>query len=460
MINYNKIVFLLVFAACVSCNTFLEVDPPKSEIESNVVFGNDVTATSAVLGIYAQMSTAGSFLCGDPYSILALSGLSSDELINNLKRESSVVEFETNNLNPKNPYVYSLWTSLYKSIYQSNVAIEALSQSKGLTESVRDQLLGESFFVRAFSNFYIVNIYGDAPLVLSSDYSQNSSISRTSSDEIYNRILLDLSEATTLLDSSYVDLYGERIRPNKYTAIALEARVLLYMKRWAEAESAASAVIDNSAMYTLTDSLNDVFLRYSPEAIWQLQPVLSNYIGCTQEGRFFSPNLAVRNNLLRKQFVSSFEDHDLRKIKWVGVVSDTLFFPNKYKQHESADPTEYSAIFRLAELYLIRAEARAMLGNLSGNGSAESDINIIRHRAGLSDVVFEGQDDLVDAVMRERKFELFTELGHRWFDLKRTSGAVEELNYKPDFSREDQLYPLPQEEFQKNPLLVRQNPGY
>jgi hypothetical protein len=115
-------------------------------------------------------------------------------------------------------------------------------------------------------------------------------------------------------------------------------------------------------------------------------------------------------------------------------------------------------VLRLAEQYLIRAEARAEQNELTG---AASDLNIIRMRAGLNPTTATSQADILTAIQHERRVELFTEWGHRWFDLRRWGTAVPLLSSeKPNSVTEDDLlYPVPQSEISVNSNLT-QNPGY
>ena len=114
-------------------------------------------------------------------------------------------------------------------------------------------------------------------------------------------------------------------------------------------------------------------------------------------------------------------------------------------------------MFRLAEQYLIRSEARAQQNNLSG---AASDLNTIRARAGLGVTPAATQADLLLAIEKERWVELFTEMSDRWFNLKRTGriDAVLSLT-KPQWQSFQALYPIPTTEITANPKLL-QNPGY
>ncbi|MDO5969574.1 RagB/SusD family nutrient uptake outer membrane protein, partial [Flavivirga aquimarina] len=123
-----------------------------------------------------------------------------------------------------------------------------------------------------------------------------------------------------------------------------------------------------------------------------------------------------------------------------------------------ANSEEYPVVFRLAEQYLIRAEARAELGKIS---EAQSDLNVIRNRAGLGNTTASTKEALRDAILDERQVELFTERGHRWFDLKRRGEAADVLApLKPSWQDTDVLFPIPESELLLNPNLLPQNDGY
>ncbi len=134
-------------------------------------------------------------------------------------------------------------------------------------------------------------------------------------------------------------------------------------------------------------------------------------------------------------------------------------YPVKYKSIDGSF-SEYSIVLRLGEQYLIRAEARIRQNKLTGADSGESDINIIRFRAGLNPVIVTSQSDLLLAVEKERNHELFTEWGHRWFDLKRYKHADDILsNIKEDWNITDTLYPIPASQIINDPN-IQQNQGY
>lgn len=305
----------------------------------------------------------------------------------------------------------------------------------------------------------MINLFGDVPLITTSDYRLNSTLPRTSKSKVYQQIISDLTDALNLLDTSYIT--DGRVRPNKWAAAAMLARVYLYNGDWIDAESEATAVI-NSGIYTLEPDLNNVFLKDSKEAIWQLMPVNPEFN--TYEGNaILQPNNTLPPTyLLTSSLLNAFEAGDRRLAAWVGsrtFQSQVEYFPYKYKVYGNNAPlTEYYMVLRLAEQYLIRAEARAEQNNFEG---ALQDINEIRNRAGLPDVTYNSQQTILAAIEQERRIELFAEWGHRWNDLKRTGrintvlGALKPATWQP----KDTLWPIPQNEINLNHSLT-QNPGY
>src|SRR5690606_32275299 len=113
----------------------------------------------------------------------------------------------------------------YNIIYMCNNAIEGLNTYDGVSADLKDQLMGEALFVRSFVYFYLVNLYGEVPFIQSPDYRKNVLATRTGTEDIYHTIIADLEFAASHLGNTYLD--GERIRPNKFTAMALLARTYL-----------------------------------------------------------------------------------------------------------------------------------------------------------------------------------------------------------------------------------------
>ncbi|PUZ28551.1 RagB/SusD family nutrient uptake outer membrane protein [Chitinophaga parva] len=452
----NIIMALLLPAMLLSCKKFLQVGAPKTGLVDASVFASKSTAMAAVTGLYADMQGNYSFASGGPESIGHVCGLSSDELVN-YSQSLDYAGLYQNTVTPLNGTpAGSTWNNPYYYIYQCNDIIAGVTTSSTIADEDKKEVIGQAEFIRAFCYFYLTNLYGDIPLNLTTDYSSNRNSSKASSDKVYEQIIVDLQEAADNLPAPGPT--DTRILPNSDVATAMLARVYLYLAKYPEAIAAADKIIANTARYQLLPDLSTVFLKESREAIWQLQPVIPGQN--TNEGVDFILTAAPTNAVLSDRLLDAFEPADTRKTFWVGNITvdgTTYYFPYKYKVLSSSDLTEYSMVIRLAELYLIRAEAKAMTANLAG---AMADLNMIRHRAGLGNTTSSTQASLLLAIEHERQVELFTEWGHRWLDLKRTGRATAVLSpLKPSWKPTAVLFPIPQSEINANPHIT-QNQGY
>lgn len=439
-----------------SCTDFLQIDPPAATLTSATVFKDDNTATAAMVNVYINMLQYSENYASGESSLTWLSGLSSDELINYYADSRS--EFGLNEIQPENPFISSRWIELYKAIFDINSVLEGLKTSN-LSDKVYQQLKGEALFMRAFCYFYLVNFWGEIPLVITTDYKKNSLINKSSPDKVYEQILEDLGEARQLLPGNEVG--DKRTRPNKFAVLALLARVYLFTEDWANAALVSTEIISANNTFQLA-SVESCFIKDSPETIWQLQSFLA-YINTWDALGFILTAVPTRVSL-SQAMIDSFEPADKRSDNWVGVFTNNnieYHFPYKYKVRFSASATEaaneYLIVFRLAEQYLIRAEAQAHLGNLT---ESMNDLNVIRNRAGLHDFQSSDRDQIIDAILQERQSELFTEWSHRWLDLKRTNKINTLAEVKPNWQSTDALYPIPQFEILRNPNIAPQNPGY
>lgn len=450
-----KRIYLLMIIGLAGCTGFLEIDPPKDQITPTAVFESDDAAIAALTGIYARMAgNSAGFASGGIRSITLLAGLSSDELVS---FNNSTTDFFDNALTPSNGTVQAyLWKEPYQYIYTANSVLENLHGAPGVSAAVNKQLRGEALTIRAFCYFYLVNLFGDVPLHLSTQYEVNNSATRLGADKVYEQIVSDLVEASALLGENYVD--NGRGRPNKWVAKALLSRVYLFKNDWENAVKTASEVIDQSQLYLLTD-LSDVFLANSREAIWQLMPVIPGIN--TQEAGVFIVNGTPQEAAIDSSMLSIFEKGDQRKHIWIARASSeagSFYFPYKYKIASNEQILESSMVIRLAELYLIRAEANFQINQFT---LVVADINKIRVRAGLDEIVISEGEQLRSEIETQRRIELFSEWGHRWLDLKRwgRADAVLAPVKKQNWQSIDALYPIPLAELSANPRIT-QNPGY
>jgi hypothetical protein len=438
----------------------VDVPVPKNQLVSSGVFKDSANATAAVLGIYIDMMQNQTLSIANG-GITVSAGLASDELTTTLN-VSGIPEFYTNTISTNNSLNSDLWVYAYKFLYEANACIEGITQSPSISTTAKKQLIGECKFLRAFLLFNLTNLYGQVPLITTSDYHFSQSMPRTQEDLIYRQIISDLLEAKENLSSNIQS--SNKLRVNFYSVCSLLSKVYLYQKKYIEAESNASIVI-NSGAYKLETSLNNVFLATSNETILALQSILTNIE--TFEGKTFVPILNRRPSYpIASTLLNSFEANDKRSQigNWITTIINsgtTYYIPYKYKQsqHLNAIPLENYVVFRLAELYLIRAEARAQQNKIK---EAIDDINLIRVRAGLDPLTATlNQDQIISIVLKERRSELFCEWGNRWFDLKRMNQADTVLKTVKGSSWQstDTLYPIPQNEINNNQFLV-QNPGY
>ena len=471
--RYMPVAGLLLVSAA-GCKDFVQVDPPISGINKDNAYDNDKSALSVMTGIYGRLVTPNFGVTYGNAGIGYLMGLYADELRNWNPNSTTRQQFYVNNLQATNT-VSALWNPIYTEIYACNAAIEGFTTSAALSAAVKKQGEGEAKFMRAFLYFYAVNLFGDVPLAITTDYRANTLMARTPQATVYTQIIADLKDAQNLLGDAYLNGNGtaaqDRARPNKQVAAALLAKVYLYMKDWANAEAQASAVIADSRYALETDPAN-VFLAASKEGIWGLAPsVSSNYVVEDVNLYTFTPGIGPDNSKtvsLSDYVLNAFEANDKRFAAWVGRTdvpangvspAGTYYFSNKYRS--KTPNTESYLVLRLAEMFLLRAEARAQQGNVAG---AITDLDAVRTRAGLPGTTAATKDALLNALLQERRVELFCEMGNRWFDLKRTGVLNDVMSVITQqkggtWNADWQLLPIPQSELLLN-LSLSQNPGY
>ena len=460
--------FVVGLLLITSCNKLLDAGSPSDKVTTPQVYANDSLAQAALIGVYYKM-----MINFGPFNgyMTRYCALAADEL-NRVTILETDNPFLTNTIPVDNAIIFQFWTNIYLYIYQCNDLIEGLNGSKSLTPTLKNQLLGEAYFLRAFSYFYLVNLFGDVPLITGTDYTKNATKPRTPVTEVYDKMIEDLNTAQGLLSDKYVTTTDSsiRVRVNRLAAKALLARVYLYTERWANAAAEATAIIE-SGVYQLETDLAQTFRYNSKEAILQFMTIMDAYN--TAEGGYFVP--VVTNGrpafYLSDTIMKRIEPGDARRL-WIRTVTSggkQYNSPYKYKLNTSTPREEYNMVLRLAEQYCIRAEARAMLDQLP---DAVNDLNKVRKRAGLPDLTtITTQNQALVAIEQERRIEFFAEWGHRWFDLKRLPAhtathpgekRIEEVmplcrptTWKPTAA----LWPVSSFEITRNPALI-QNDGY
>lgn len=454
----NKIIISLILTNGAllfsSCEKFVDLGAPPTQVITGDAFASDASANSVIRGLYSTVLNIN--LSG---TTTFFTGIAADDLQYNAT-DAGITEFASNNILNTNNNVANLWYNSYQLIKNTNNAISGLDASNSLTPLIKDQLIGEAKFFRAYAYFYLVNLYGDVPLQLRNDlYAfEDASLPRASKQQVYDQIVSDLKDAESKMQTNYDATASPRGRANKAAASALLARVYLYQKDYQNAELYATKVLQSSDYGMPAPDKN--FQNTSNEVILQL----GNLTGVTTFGaNYITASTAVPGYTLPDAVYNSFESSsttDLRKINWTSLktISGKNYYAiTKYKV-ASGTGAEYHIMLRLAEQYLIRAEARCKLNNLSG---ARSDIDAVRTRAGLTAIPSgSNETQLLTAIETERLHEFFGEYGHRWLDLKRTERATAVLSpVKANWQSTDVLFPIPQAQILINTKLT-QNPGY
>lgn len=428
-----------------SCSDeLLELEPVDS-LSSNAVFVNQQGANAAVLGLYGGL--AGNF--GFRMHVVG------DIITTDVSHTGSFFSWRdlTSKIwDPTNGEINAIWAASYNNINRAN---NIITQVDGIdmAQSLKDQYKGEALFVRALNHFYLANYFGDVPLVLratSAPIDESYFVARDPKATVYAGVLKDLTDAIALLPVSYTSNNNTRHRATRGAAQALLARLYLYTGDYPNAETAATTVIGNST-YALVPFENQVASKGTTEAIFELffdannQNPVTFWYGRNNGGRY---EFGATDNLW-----NAYSAGDLRRAASIREEAPEVFVNFKYRDNTTG--TDGVHVLRLAEMYLIRAEARVRASNFVG---AAADLQVIRRRAfndqTLVVVLPPNIEQAIDVILAERRLEFAFE-GHRWHDMVRTGRAVDAFEI-PAWRT---LLPIPLNARDVNPNLT-QNPNY
>ena len=396
-----------------------------------------------ILGAYTSFQELGYY--GRSYIIF--SDLAADNLEQPVDgTAASYTQIDNNVVLPENAGIADIWSGGYEGINIANNIIAKVPEMTDMTDAEKNQALGELYFIRAFNHFSLVNWFGAIPIKTEATAGATGlDVARDPVAKVYDQIIADLTFAEQNLPAG-----GTKVRASKYAATALLARVYLYKGDYANAKTKATDVITNGG-YDLLDYA-DVFVDESTESIFEIDFTELNRNRIAEYN--FPKTLNGRREVAPTASVlAAYETGDERFGASVAF-SGTLAYAIKYDDLSLG--ADNVIILRLAEMYLIRAEAEAELqGNVS---NIQNDINVIRTRAKLPDTPASSFADLLRAIEKERRVEFAFE-GHRWFDLVRTGRAVDVLLSVNNVNQT--LWPIPLSEILTNTNPgMSQNPGY
>ncbi|HWC74239.1 MAG TPA: RagB/SusD family nutrient uptake outer membrane protein [Gemmatimonadales bacterium] len=455
---------LLIVLLAAGCNGVLDVKPVNDVDESQAIT-TPGGARAAVAGLYDALQGF-SYYGGE---LLFFGDLSADD-VEHFGTFTTYRQIDQNDITSDNSSIEGFWDALYKAIGRANVVLEKVPNVHGLDPAERDQLLGQAHFIRALSYHNLVKFWGDTatsglgvPLVLipPKNISEAALATRATTGAVYAQILTDLNDAETLLAGSSFDSH----RANVMAVHALRARVYLYQKNYAGAETEAQAVaaggfkLDSLYSHLFTPEGDD-----TPEDVFRLHFDAVDYCwegyyyrhSEEQGRREISPSI----NLIEAYdpgytgAPTSYKPVDKRgqwNISFQDSTDGTSVYGSKWPTGIGAEDIH---VIRFAEVLLIQAEAEARQNKLL---EAEATLTPVRTRAGLPAARIDtlSQSAAIDAILQERRLELAME-GDRWPDLVRT-GRVQ--NFLPGVAAFQTRYPVPLNELDVAPGLV-QNPGY
>lgn len=455
-----------------SCEDQLEIRS-EDDVSPEVALGNPTTIEGLILGLYSQAQSVDAFN-GGPQTSTEFQADNS-VFFGSFPTLRAIYDYNTQ---ADNTTVNGYWFQNMDVIEASNFVINNLPSVEldALSESTKNQYLGEARFVRALSMFNMSEYFGQPyqvaqgaslsiPIVLDDfrgDNVEDFQGPRNTLNEVYEQIATDLDFAINNLPESYAANADTRGRATSGAAKALLARLELYRENNTEAAELATEVI-NSSVYSLAPNYDfynaltseDVFTIINTAIDNQATIGYSDLLNPTPEARGdapFSPNL-----------IAAYleEEGDLRYSELTQVGADafgdtTAVFTTKFD--DGATLSDNAPIIRITELYLIRAEAN-FKADASIGATPLSDINMLRSRAGLEPLAAVTIEDIV----RERRKELAFEGGHRRSDLLRNGMSLR----RPGQPNEDvsnlgdplTIFPIPTREIDLNPSL-EQNDDY
>lgn len=478
----------LFFTACQ--DDFLDVSPtqaiPTSDVE---LYNSDSGAKSFVTSIYSK------FLDWDMSSFgwIGLASITSDDADKGSSpgdggTDKDVLDALT--YNSSNPSAESNFVAHYDGINRCNQALSIIPKLDKADPALRDRLMGEAKFLRAFMYFTLVKCYGGVPIV---DHLQNPTseedkkmlLTRKPVAEVYAFIEKDLTDAIAVLPNKSVYSANEKERASIGAAYALLAKVSLYQKKWQQ-------VVDNCNKitgYALNPSYAKMFRLEGENDIESLFEINGNGAVPTRGIQGYSNVQGARGaggwgwgfNTPSESLLNAYEAGDVRKEATIIFRNSTLYDGRvvpatvenamyNFKAYSSSftDAWETDAnikCLRYGEVLLMKAEALNELGQTS---AAIPLLNEIRHRAGLGDTPATSQATVRTAIWKERRVELAFEFD-RFFDLVRTGQAkaafaADKNEFFPNgrtFTEgKNELFPIPATFIIQANGMSEQNPGY
>lgn len=483
-----KVILLLGFTMTIlsACTDFLTEDP-KGNFSSDTFYQNDKQAVQALNGVYNAIAFS-SF----ENALWVFGDIASDDAVKggNPGDQAEITYIDEFNADANNGIISNYWSFAYEAIARANNVI-ANVPAVPMDETLKNRIIGEAKFIRAYNYFNLVNIFGKVPLKLLPQLTQETiHVPLSEVSDIYLQIEKDLSDAAAVLPVSYSSTENGRV--TRGAALAMLGKVNLYQQKWSVAIGYFQQV-EAFEIYRLLSDYADVFKlanENNSESIFEIQHLtdqnpftgsaLNQWFAPATEGGYYF-------NAPTQSLVDAFERSTTGEVDprldvsvgregqpWLNgetfsaTWSPTGYLTKKHQQPLSEIPSSLKGdgdlnyiYLRYADLLLMKAEAFNETNNAD---SAKANLNKVRQRARagfsgtlpanlLADITTSDHNLLKTAIQKERRVELAQEF-HRYFDLMRWRKDVAEAALGPDFNYETKRYFLiPQAEIDANQAI-------
>ena len=466
MNNFKNIAVLILLILSTSCSeSFLELTPQQS-VSDQEALTNIQDFESSITGVYNEISTA------DYYGryFVMIPDVMADDVKQN-SQANRIIFYAEHVVNVSDADASDIWTNMYQGVNAANRIINSDVTVPSAIQADKDHIIGEAHALRGLIYFDMVRLYAQhytftadgghpgIPLVL--EFESTTKPPRNTVNEVYNQVISDMTKAISLMDSD--SRSGDSNTLSATSVKALLSRVYLYKEDWANAEAMATEVIESSeySLVSNSDYLDLWASDNSSESIFEISMTESDNAGGSIAGLYLKDGFG--DYLPSNDIISLYDAEDAR----LGVFTVDEFLAGDYapfrvEKYPDVNGFDNTKVIRLAEIYLIRAEARAELGsNIAG---AQEDLNIVRQRALASAPDNTDTDQaLKDAIFSERRLELCFE-GQRLWDLMRKKKDIQRNQCTSatctiGYGSDSVVLPIPQIETDINPNIT-QNPGY
>jgi starch-binding outer membrane protein, SusD/RagB family len=493
---YSSLVLLGLLG---SCEKFLDIKP-QTDLTTGNAYNSAADLENALVGAYRAF-----YYEYYQWDNILLEDVRSDNAYAAGGGDQPIVQYDMVDIPVSNSRMYANWQQLYTGVGRANVILDkigSVTDPRLDVDNLREYIIGQASFLRAFHYFQLVKTYGGVPLELNSNTADpaKTNLPRASEKDVYDQIVKDLEVAIADLPDAYgTDETVNKVKATKGAANALMAKVWAQRsdRNYGKVIQYCDAVISSPAGYSLLASYDELFdgahysnsesileiaflggnwdvsnwgvqLFLAPEDGWQKYAVPSKDLVAAYD--------AMGDNVRKNASVVFWDNLPWADENWNPCNDLSVACPFNYKEKhpDGWNSGDRPYLLRLGDIILLKAEAQNETGDLGG---ALTSLNQVRTRVGLGNETAASKPELRDKILLERRLELAFE-AQRWDDLIRLGvcttvmNALNEYKYtceggiqsdpiKIDYNVEDYkwLCPIPQLERDANPKL-EQNPGY